>query len=92
MIPIKKGDTVKVRLMGGYARPEMQDLIPEGKEVVETVWANVVGVDVEQQELTVRLDNHPISQLWKHGEEVTIPVGFVLRKWDATDPRNQSGE
>jgi hypothetical protein len=66
-LKIEEGDTVKIRLMS------------EG--VIERVWAKVLKVFVDDQEILVELDNHPVSPDFKYKDKLTIPVSYVLDKW-----------
>lgn len=70
-IEVGVGDIVKIRLTNG--------------DVVERVWAIVQSVDVERQEATVEINNHPISPEFKFGETVTVPARFILEV--ANEPR-----
>lgn len=66
-LKIEEGDTVKIRLMS------------EG--IIERVWAKVLKVFVDDQEILVELDNHPVSPDFKYKDKLTIPVSYVLDKW-----------
>lgn len=68
---ITVGDSVKIRLMGNGH--------------MERIWATVLGVDVEKQELLVELDNHPVNPGFKYKEQLQIPVSYVLDKYQPTE-------
>lgn len=67
-IEVGVGDIVKIRLTNG--------------DVVERVWAVVQSADVERQEVTAEINNHPISPEFKLGEIITVPARFILEKWE----------
>ena len=52
--PVKKGDLIKIRLVGNGE--------------MERVWAEVLEVNVEQKTIMVRLDNHPTNPAFKFDE------------------------
>jgi len=66
---INKGDLVKVRIQDGVNS--------------ERVWAKVLETFAETQEILIELNNHPVSPVFKFGEQMKVPVSFVLDKYDA---------
>jgi len=65
---IQLGDLVKVRI--------------QDSENSERVWAEVVECHVDTQKITVSLRNKPVSPAFEYGEELTLPVGMVLEKFE----------
>lgn len=62
------GDVVKVRLMGS--------------EVSERIWAKIMDVNVNKQKIRIELNNTPVNPEFQFGENLDVPVSYVLGKWE----------